>query len=69
MAFVFFSLLLTAVEAFVIKVGCAFAFGGVFREDFVASLEGTLWGCGAALILALVGLFFALNRLKRRAKK
>ena len=67
--FALLTLLLTAAEGFVIKVGCAYAFGGVFREDYISSLEGTLWGLGAALAVALVGLLFALVPIRHRAKK
>jgi hypothetical protein len=68
-AFAGLTLLLTAAEGFVIKVGSAYAFGGVFREDFIASHDGTLWGIGTALTVALLGLLFALLPIRRRARK
>ncbi len=67
--FALLALLLIAVESFVVKVGCAYAFGGVFREDFVASTEGTLIGIGATLAVALIAFLFALIPLRVRSKK
>lgn len=69
LVFALLALLLAAGESFVIKVGCAYAFGGVYREDFISSMDGTVWGVGAALSVALLGLLFALVPIRRRTKK
>ncbi len=67
--YAFLVCLLTLLQALVLKVACAYAFGGVFREDFIFSVEGTLYGAGLALALALLGLAFALIPLRVRSKK
>ena len=46
--------LFTLAEAFVVKASCAFAFGGVFREDFLFSSESTVTALGLAAVAAVV---------------
>lgn len=47
------AILTTALEGFMIKVSCAYTFGGVFRENFIRTTDGLILG---SLIAALIGI-------------
>lgn len=54
--FVLIAFFMTLAESIVIMASCAYAFGGVFREDFVQSIEVMLIGAGVAAVLAIIAL-------------
>ena len=60
--------LLSLVEGLVIMTGCAYAFGGVFREDFLKSPENILIGIGVSLGTVLIGLIVVSVAVRRRMK-
>lgn len=54
--YAFLAICLTAAETFVLKVSCAYAFGGVFRETFARSTNGFFATVVLALITGLIAL-------------
>ena len=66
--FVVLAFLMTLVEAVAIMASCAHAFGGVFREDFVSSIERMLIGVGVACVVALIGLLIVAISYRRHSR-
>ena len=55
-------ILLTAIQCLVMRISCAFIFGGVFREDFIRSDFGLI-SCGVlSLAMGLLSLVVALRK-------
>ena len=65
----FLASVLTIVEIFVLKISCAYAFGGVFREVFIRSAKGTLITLFIATIIgisALISVAFSVIKYRKR---
>ena len=65
----FLASIITVIEIFVLKIACAYAFGGVFREVFIRSTDGTLITLFIAFIIgitALISVAFGVQRYRRR---
>lgn len=61
--------LLTLLESFVLKVSCAFAFGGVFRESFIRSPEGLAVGLVFSGLVGLLGLLVVMLTIRHKSKE
>ena len=68
-SFSLLAILLTAVEAFAIRVCYSYAFGEVYRESFVSSTEGLLSIGAIALVTGLLGALLVVIRAMKRARK
>lgn len=64
-----FSIVVTVLEAFALKVGCAYAFGGVFRESFVRSSAGTGASIFLAIATGIVGMIIVICSIKHYSKR
>ena len=62
------ALVLSLMESVAIMVGCAYAFGGVFREDFSRSASDMLLGLAIAALAVLIGMIMTAQSVRRRAK-
>ena len=61
------SAIVTAFEVFIVKICCAYAFGGVFRESFIRSSNGTIVTLllGAVMgVFALIAVIKGINKYK-----
>lgn len=63
------AMVLTAVEAFAIRVCYSYSFGKVYRESFVSSTEGLLTIGAVALVMGLLGALLVVIRASKRARK
>ena len=69
MLYGFLTTILTVIEIFVLKIACAYAFGGVFREVFIRSTNGTIVTLIIAFIIGLVALISVAFGVKRYRKR
>jgi hypothetical protein len=60
--------LVTLLETFILKVSCAFAFGGVFRESFIQSPSSTIVGLLLSLLTGLLALISIIYSVKIKGK-
>ena len=58
--------LLTMLQVFVMKLCCSYGFGGVFREEFMLSLNGTLFTVLFAVVAALINVAVVLIVVLRK---
>ena len=63
------AVLLTAVEAFAIRVCYSYSFGEVYRESFVSSTKGLIAIGAVALVTGLLGALLVVLRASKRARK
>lgn len=61
--------LMTVLEVFFMKLCCSYGFGGVFREEFMLSLPGTLFTVLFAAVAALINVGFVLIVVLRKNRK
>ena len=68
--FLFFlcAMVLSVVHSGIVMVGCGYAFGGVFREDFAQSSEDMIAGIGIAAVAVLVGMLLMIRSVRRRVR-
>ncbi len=64
-----FALLLTLAEMFVLKVSCAYAFGGVFRESFIRSIDGAIAGSVLAILIGIASMIIVFATVSSRSKR
>lgn len=69
LAFACVTALISIVEAFVIKISCAYCFGGVFRESFISSNSGLLISIALAVAIGALGLFAVVTSVRRKARQ
>ena len=69
MLYGFLASVLTVIEIFVLKIACAYAFGGVFREVFIRSTNGTLITLLIAFIIGIVALISVAFGVKKYRKR
>ena len=67
--FAFVSMILTAIEGFVIRSCCSYSFGGVFRESFISSDVGLIPIGILAVITGLIASISVSVTAKKKAKK
>lgn len=60
---------ITAFEVFVLKVSCAYAFGGVFRESFIRSGYGIGIGIFLAIVTGIIAVVTVTVSIKRYGKR
>lgn len=60
--------LMTLLETFILKVSCAFAFGGVFRESFIQSSASTVVNVCLSLLTGLIALGSIVYSVKFKGK-
>lgn len=63
------AIILTAIEAFVVRACCSYCFGDVYRESFIASTEGLLTIGVLALAMGLLGGISVSISAAKRARK
>ncbi len=64
LAFIF-----TFLETFVLKISCAYAFGGVFRESFIQSTSSLAISIALSVVTAFIGVFTVVYSIKIRGKR
>jgi len=67
--YMIFAILVTALETFVLKVSCAYAFGGVFRESFVRSSKGLVVSLLFAIVTGIIALVTVKSSIKRHSTR
>lgn len=60
---------LTALEAFAVRVACSYSFGDVYRESFIASSNGLILIAVLAVCTGIVSILLTLMGARRRARK
>ncbi|MBO5312356.1 MAG: hypothetical protein J6B29_00175 [Clostridia bacterium] len=68
LGFSIITVLLTALEGFIVRACCSYSFGGVFRESFIASANGILFVLGLALVAGLLSAILVNISASRRAR-
>lgn len=67
--FGFVAMLLTAVEAFIVRACCSYSFGGLFRESFIASDKGIIFIGILAVVTGIIGAIVVASGASKRAKR
>ena len=63
------AMLFTAIEGFVVRACCSYAFGGVFRESFISSMNGMVAIVLLSILTGMVGGISVAAGVKKRARK
>lgn len=69
LGFSLLTVLITAIEGFVVRACCSYAFGGVFRESFISSMDGIIFIGILAVLTGIVASISVSLSAKKRAKK
>ena len=63
------AMLFTAIEGFVVRACCSYAFGGVFRESFISSMDGIIFIAVLAVLTGIIAAMSVSLSARKRAKK